>query len=713
MASLISPGVSVTIDDQSFFAAGRAGTIPVIFIATADEKTQADGITPALGTYEHGVFREVTSIRQSIELYGVPNFLESADGQPFHGDARNEYGLDALNKFLEIGNRAYVVRANVNLDDSITGIRTLWQRNVSEATTFLGELFEDWLAEDNEDNNLFGSSAETDIPGDKVKILVEEALTELFDLYSFSPKGRTDQINLFREYFLDDNNVDRAGYQEIVFDTTGGFLTEADVTGLNNDATSYAATIDAGSGNIVINLDGSTIQTFGELITEINTNLGSDASIAFNAGRLRVTSAATGVTSAILIEENISGANGLFSSLNLYQFLVDPVPGLGIMPLPIYPDGYDQDAVGVFNGLFNAIDDATSYDITTTQGLLSTAANEYELTREFRNFTSLGTNNEMRKTEIVERLQAAINNPTLGIRNPDAYSYNLLVCPGYPETVEELTRLSDVMLDEVFVIGETPFDKPPTGFNGISTWALSSGRVTDAGAAYYYGHGISSNITGKDILTTSACSALRVYAFNDSTEALWYAPAGVQRGLCSHLSATGYVSGNLGGPTTFVEDDLDVGTRDSLYEYPKNINPITRIAGRGFVVLGQKTVYPAISLRESVNIERLLRFIKREVRRSLFPYLFEPNDQITRDQVKGTVDNFLAGLINDRALFDFATICDESNNTPDRVQRKELWIDVALKPITAVEFIYVPIRVVALNADIGDPGSIIEVRDDE
>jgi len=394
--------------------------------------------------------------------------------------------------------------------------------------------------------------------------------------------------------------------------------------------------------------------------------------------------------------------------LNLFQFIADPVAGNGTDQLLIFADGYEAAATGDFFGLYNAIDDNTNYTCPQVVALLSTAANEYELTREFRDFTSLGFNDEERRAEIVRQLQAAINDPTLGIRNPDAYSYNLLVAPGYHELVDELNRMAVDMLEEVFVIGETPFNRPPTGFNGISTWALSSERTTYPGAAYYYGHGISSNLDGRDIMTSSAASALRVYAFNDAEQALWYAPAGVQRGTCIHLTKTGYVSGVLGGPTTFIEEDLNVGARDSLYEFPKNINPIARIAGRGILVMGQKTVYGAVSLRESVNIERLLRFIKREVRRGLFPYLFEPNDQITRDQVKSTVDGFLSGLINDRALFDFATICDESNNTPDRVQRKELWIDVALKPVTAVEFIYVPIRVVSLDADIGDPGSIVD-----
>jgi len=708
MADLISPGTSVTIVDESFFAPGRATALPVIFIATEEQKTQPDGVTPALGTYEHGVYREVTSISESLRLYGIPRYLESAEGEPFHGDARNEYGLDALNKFLEIGNRAIVVRANVNTNDNIEAIRTLFNKKISESCNFFDELFADYLDEFNAENDLNGQNIETTINGADVKLLLEESLQEVFDCYSFSSKGRTGNNNLFRDAFLNDHTGDVAGYQEVIFDTSGGFLTRSDVTGLSNDNSVFAANFIINGTPQAISLVGSQIQTFGELIDNINLELSGNATIGFNAGRLRITSALEGVTSSVEITEDISGVEGLFSELNLFSSFADPVSGQGPNPLPMFPDGFSQPATGQFEGLFAAIDDTTEYTSEQVCSIVETAADEYELTWEFRKFTQLGTTNEERKAEIVERLQAAVNDPDLGLRNPDAFNFNLLACPGYPEVVDELVRLADDMLDEVFVIGETPFDKPPSGLNSIINWAVSS-RNTDVGLAYWYGHGISSNIDGKDILTTSAATALRVIAFNDRESELWFAPAGSSRGTCPHLTDTGYVSGVLGTPTTFVVENLDRGKRDSLYEFPKNINPIARINGRGILVMGQKTAAPAVSSRESINVERMLRFVKREVRRAVFPFLFEPNDQITRNQAKAVVDNFLNGLLNTRALQDFATLSDSTNNTPDRVQRKELWIDVALKPTLAVEFIFVPIRVVLQSADVGEVGSIESV----
>ena len=80
--------------------------------------------------------------------------------------------------------------------------------------------------------------------------------------------------------------------------------------------------------------------------------------------------------------------------------------------------------------------------------------------------------------------------------------------------------------------------------------------------------------------------------------------------------------------------------------------------------------------------------------------MFQPNDQLTRDAWKAAADGFLGDLVVKRGLFDFATISDESNNTPDRIDRNEMYLDVAIKPVKAAEFLYIPITVVSTGADI-------------
>ena len=118
MPTLVSPGSSVTIVDESFYSAATAPTVPLIFLATRADKTQTDGVTAAPGSREHSIVRVITGLQQSVNQYGVPNFRKDVAGNEFHGDARNEYGLFALNQYLSVGSQAYVVRANIDLADA-------------------------------------------------------------------------------------------------------------------------------------------------------------------------------------------------------------------------------------------------------------------------------------------------------------------------------------------------------------------------------------------------------------------------------------------------------------------------------------------------------------------------------------------------------------------------------------------------------------------
>ena len=81
--------------------------------------------------------------------------------------------------------------------------------------------------------------------------------------------------------------------------------------------------------------------------------------------------------------------------------------------------------------------------------------------------------------------------------------------------------------------------------------------------------------------------------------------------------------------------------------------------------------------------------------------MFEPNDKQTRDSVLDSFNRFFAELVTLRGVTDFLVVCDTSNNTPARIDRNELWIDIALQPTKAVEFIYIPIRIRNTGEDLG------------
>ena len=136
---------------------------------------------------------------------------------------------------------------------------------------------------------------------------------------------------------------------------------------------------------------------------------------------------------------------------------------------------------------------------------------------------------------------------------------------------------------------------------------------------------------------------------------------------------------------------MNEGQRDTLYS--NKVNPIAQFPGRGLAVFGQKTLNPNSSALDRVNVARLLVYIREQLDDAVKPFLFEPNDELTRANAKSVVDGFLSQLVIQRGLFDFVTVCDATNNTAARIDRNELYIDIAIQPVKAVEFIYIPIRI--------------------
>jgi phage tail sheath protein FI len=311
-------------------------------------------------------------------------------------------------------------------------------------------------------------------------------------------------------------------------------------------------------------------------------------------------------------------------------------------------------------------------------------------------FNPLGANDAARRASIVTALQAEINGNT-EVRS-EFYEYNLILCPGYHEVVDELVALSNDVLEEALVIADTPVDKTP---EQVPTWSLTSARVQSQNAAYYYPWGLASNIDGRNVCVAPSGIAARTYAYSDNQSYIWFAPAGVNRGRVTGVSQVGYVSGTLGTATTFVETNLNLGQRDSLYESFKNINPIVQFPGRGILVWGQKTSSPVTSALDRVNVVRLVMFLRRQLRKGSFPFVFEPNDKVTRDNLKSMADGLLNDVLAKRGLYDFATLCDESNNTPFRIDNNELYLDVAIKPTKAVEFVHIPLRVLSTGDQLG------------
>jgi hypothetical protein len=187
---------------------------------------------------------------------------------------------------------------------------------------------------------------------------------------------------------------------------------------------------------------------------------------------------------------------------------------------------------------------------------------------------------------------------------------------------------------------------------------------------------------------------LTTYALSDQQSYPWFAPAGVRRGVINNATSVGYVDAQTG---VFTLASLPQPIRDVMAQSGK-INPIATLTGVGPVALGQYTRTNVASSLDRVNVARLVAYLRRQLDLLSKPYLFEPNDSITQGELKYAAQSLFAELVGQRAIYDYIVVCDSSNNTPDRIDRSELWMDVAIEPTKAVEFIYIPIRLVNTGA---------------
>lgn len=278
----------------------------------------------------------------------------------------------------------------------------------------------------------------------------------------------------------------------------------------------------------------------------------------------------------------------------------------------------------------------------------------------------------------------------------EAIYFNLIAAPGYPELLDEMINLNTDIKEVAFIVADTPARMKPTG-TAIEMWAknmLSAASNGEDGlvssstyVGAYYPWGLGTNNDGSEIMIPPSTIAMRTIAYNDMNAYPWFAPAGFQRGLVSNAASVGYLT-EEGEYRSVV---LSPGQRDALSL--NKINPIAYIPGRGLVVYGQKTLAAIESAMDRVNVARLVNYLRYNLDNIVKPFLFEQNDTITRDAARLTVERFMVGLIGLRGIEDYAVLCDETNNTPERRDRNELWIDVVIKPLHAIEFIYIPLRI--------------------
>jgi phage tail sheath protein FI len=284
---------------------------------------------------------------------------------------------------------------------------------------------------------------------------------------------------------------------------------------------------------------------------------------------------------------------------------------------------------------------------------------------------------------VVEAMQAAISSND-GIRSEAVY-FNLIAAPGYFELMDEMITLNKDKKEIAFVIGDCPMTLKSDS-TSMKAWGTAN-VPAETYAAIYYPHGLSSDLSGNDVVMPSSAIALRTIAFSDQVSYPWFAPAGLTRGVVSNASQVGYVNSE----NEFVKVQLSEGQRDVLYG--QRMNPIADFPATGMAVYGQKTTQATSTALDRVNVARLVNYMRHNLDQMSRGFLFEQNDKITRDNMRDAVERFCGNLVTQRGLYDFLVVCDDSNNTPARIDRNELWVDVAIQPAKSVEFIYIPLRI--------------------
>jgi len=302
---------------------------------------------------------------------------------------------------------------------------------------------------------------------------------------------------------------------------------------------------------------------------------------------------------------------------------------------------------------------------------------------------------QAQRAMVVQALRASIDS-NYGIRDEDNF-FNLQACPYYPELQPNMVVLNDDRGQTGYILGDTPMRLPDNAAD-IQAWANNTAGATSTGEAglvtrntylgLFYPSGLTSDLSGNLVAVPPSHMMLRTFLRNDAIAYPWLAAAGTRRGIIDNATNIGYLDAQT---SEFQIIKTRLGIRDTLYL--NFINPLTFFTGNGLLNYGNKTSFDSQSALDRTNVARLIAYIRRQLTIAARPFIFEPNDAITRQQITAVIQSLMIDLVAKRGLYDYLVICDESNNTPARIDRNELWVDVAIEPVKAAEFIYIPVRV--------------------
>ena len=275
-------------------------------------------------------------------------------------------------------------------------------------------------------------------------------------------------------------------------------------------------------------------------------------------------------------------------------------------------------------------------------------------------------------------LRKAIN----AVSNPDEFDMNMLVLPGIINKLHSsvTTYAKDLCEDR----GDTFYVMDAGEYNDNISTVVNSLSSFDSNyvATYHPWVKILDTDKNKPVWVPPSVVLPGVIAFNDQVAAEWYAPAGLNRGGLSNVIE--------------VKTRLTHDERDELYV--GRVNPIATFPGQGATVFGQKTLQAKPSALDRINVRRLLIAVKKFIASSSRYLVFENNTAATRNRFLSIVNPYLESIQQRNGLYAFRVVMDDTNNTPDVIDRNILKGDIFLQPAKTAEFIVLDFTVLPTGA---------------
>lgn len=271
------------------------------------------------------------------------------------------------------------------------------------------------------------------------------------------------------------------------------------------------------------------------------------------------------------------------------------------------------------------------------------------------------------------------------LQNKDAYDFNVIYAPGLtsqnaPSQVSSLLTLAQNRGDAIAVV-----DMVVYGQQIANVLNEAVGYDNSYGATYWPWVQVRSRETGKVNFVPASTLVPAVYEYNDKVSAEWFAPAGLNRGALA----------------TVLQPERKIGVNDRNLLYQGKVNPIATFPGVGTVIYGQKTLQQKPSALDRVNVRRLLIALKSYIGQLGEQIVFEPNTQVTRNKFLNQVNPYLESVQQRQGLYAFQVVMDESNNTPDVVDRNQLVGTIYLQPTKTAEFIQLDFNILPTGTTFG------------